>query len=204
MNHSLCLLRKWCVLVVGVLPAIFFAGCESTGSAARKTVDPGIAISEQRLRFRGGDRISIEFSDVGGMPQQWQQVIREDGTITLPMNQTVMAADTTKGELEEAIRKLYVPQFFRRITVNVKPEDRWYWVRGEVRNPTQLKYTGEVRVMQAIAAAGDFTDFANRKKIQVVRADGSSKVINGIKALNDSELDVPIYPGDTIVVHRRF
>ena len=58
--------------------------------------------------------------------------------ISLPLGQSVEAEGKTKAELEKAIHDVYVPELYRRLSVNVKLEDRYYWVKGEVRNPNQL------------------------------------------------------------------
>lgn len=204
MNRLLCLVQKWRVALPLFLFTLVFAGCETTGggNGTRRNDPPA---GEQRLQIRSGDRITIDFADAsGGLPQSWPQIVREDGTITLPLNRTVSASGKTKGQLEDDIRKEYVPHLLRRLTVNVKPEDRWYWVRGEVRSPSQFKYTGEVRVMQAIASAGDFTDFADRRDIQITRVNGETIKVDGRKAITNPELDIPVYPGDTVYVNRRF
>ena len=43
----------------------------------------------------------------------------------------------------------------------------------------------------------------HRHKIQLVRADGKQIMVDGIKALNKPELNLEIYPGDRVVVHKR-
>lgn len=197
-------MQKWCAALPVLLLTLLFAGCETTGSG-RGQPRPDSPAGEQRLQFRTGDRLTVDFADTANtLPQSWPQIIREDGTITLPLNRTVSALGKTKGQLEDDIRKEYVPHLLRRLTVNVKPEERWYWVRGEVRSPSQFKYTGEVRVMQAIASAGDFTDFADRRDIQITRANGETIKVDGRRAIDNPELDIPVYPGDTVFVNRRF
>jgi len=154
--------------------------------------------------FHRGDRITIEFTDVPNIVPQWPQTIREDGTITLPLNLTLIAADKRKGQLETEIHDLYVPKYFRRLTVNVRSDLRSYFVTGEVRTPGQKEHTGLITVMKAIGTAGDFTDYANKKSIDVIRANGTKIRVNGIKALKDpSKYDKPVYPGDTVHVNRR-
>ena len=56
--------------------------------------------------------------------------------------------------------------------------------------------------MQAIGAAGDFTDFANKRKIELIRANGTKQIVNGKKARTDPKLDPWILPGDHIHVRR--
>jgi protein involved in polysaccharide export with SLBB domain len=64
---------------------------------------------------------------------------------------------------------------------------------------------GEITVLRAIDTAGGFTDFANRKNIELRRATTGEKVrVNWHKAIKDPKLDPQVYPNDQIVVHKRF
>lgn len=186
-----------------ILACGFLVGCASPGSSA---VHGDSMINDQSIdtTYRPGDKLTIDFLDNPGMPPSWPQTVREDGSITLPLNQTVVAAGKKKGELEREIRDLYVPRMLRRLTVNVRGEERSYFVRGEVKLPGQKPHTGSITAMKAISAAGDFTDFANRKKIEIIRANGEKIKLNGNDALENPSMDVPVYPGDTVYVHRRF
>jgi protein involved in polysaccharide export with SLBB domain len=58
-------------------------------------------------------------------------------------------------------------------------------------------------VLRAIASAGGFTDFANRDKIELRRPNGEKYLIKWKKALENPKLDVPVYPGDQVTVHKR-
>ena len=156
-----------------------------------------------RTEFQRGDKLTIQFSDAPINPQVFQQSVREDGMISLPHNQEVMAAGKKKGELEQAIYDVFVPKFYRRMTVNVKADDRFFFVTGEVRNPGQRVHTGYITALMAVGAAGDFTDFADKTDIQVIRADGTQIKVNGKKALRNPALDVPVYPNDRVHVGRR-
>jgi hypothetical protein len=61
-------------------------------------------------------------------------------------------------------------------------------------------------LLKAIAAAGDFTAFAQKKSVEVTRANGKKlRPVNCIRALrNPRKYDIPIYPGDHIHVPRRW
>ena len=52
----------------------------------------------------------------------------------------------------------------------------------------------------AIKAAGGFTDFANKKRVKLTRADGTTETVNCIKALEDPHLDLEVFPGDGIAL----
>jgi polysaccharide biosynthesis/export protein VpsN len=193
-------------LIVCALCAVFGAqlGCETTNGSG--TVSPRTAAGRPvtDTTYHAGDKVIIEF-DQPVMPQQWQQVVREDGLITLPMNKSIRAADKQKGELEAEIQKLYVPDLLKRLTVNIRSEERTYFVKGEVRTPGQRPHTGWITATKAIAAAGDFTDFAKKTDIEIIRgATGEIIHMNAKKALKDPKLDIPVFPGDTVHVNRRF
>jgi protein involved in polysaccharide export with SLBB domain len=154
-------------------------------------------------RLRRGDPLIIIFTGVPDAPPKHDERIKDDGKITLPLIGSVDAADKTIGELQDAIRDRYVPNYYTRLNVIVNCEARFIHVLGEVKNPNRHQYLGEMTLLKAIAAAGDFTDFANRKNVQVIRSNGQKIKINCIKAQTDPKLDIPIYPDDRIFVPRR-
>jgi protein involved in polysaccharide export with SLBB domain len=78
-----------------------------------------------------------------------------------------------------------------------------FYVGGEVNKPGVFQYLGETTVTKAIQSAGDFTNFANRGKVWLIRASGERIKVNCNKALENPSLDLPVYPGDQIQVVRR-
>lgn len=203
---SRCLLIRTVVLAFCSLVFGLHLGCTSpnagavVGDSALDPVNTGLTSTV----YRPGDRINIDFADNPGLPSNWQQTVREDGTITLPLGKTLRAAGLRKGELETAIRDLYVPDILKRLTVNVRADQRSYFVSGEVKNPGQKEHTGLITALKAVAAAGDFSDYANKSKIEVIRANGEQIQVNGKKVMDGEIADVPVYPGDRVHVHRRF
>ena len=157
-------------------------------------------------RFRIGDTVTVIFSgvDQASLPPAHEERITEDGTITLQYLKPVVALGKTPGELQKEITDAYVPKYFTHLVVTVRGFELFFFVSGEVRSPNKVPWTGELRVTQAISACGDFTDFANRKNVQLIRVDGTSLTVNCVKALGDSKLDPKVMPGDTIKVHRRW
>jgi polysaccharide export outer membrane protein len=209
--------------------AVALAGCKSalqdeptfseapglTGSAA--TVTPSAAAvtppevagttdpAPMAGRFRVGDVVLVIFSglDPANAPSPHQERVNENGTITLQNINSVVALGKTPGELQKEIHDRYVPKFFNHIVITVGGLDLFYFVGGEVRMPSKQQWTGEVTVTRAIQSCGDFTDFANRKKVQLIRADGSILKVNCTEALKNPQLDPKVSPGDKIHVPRR-
>lgn len=171
---------------------------DSTAPAARSDND-------SRDLLRVGDVITIEFTDMPSVMLPREERIKEDGSLTLLEGKTFIAAGKTRGQLEREIHDFYVPRFYLKMTVSIrqKEQTQFYYVRGEVKMPNRQIYISRIRLLQAIASAGDFTDFARKKAVLLTRADGRKLTINCVKARRDESLNVEILPGDIIDVARR-
>ena len=115
----------------------------------------------------------------------------------------LVAAGKKIGELEQELHSRYVPKYFRRLTVTILSDTRYFTVSGQVRKENIIPYRGELTLLEGIAAAGGFTDFAKKTKVQVTRANGDIFHVNCNDAQKNPQLDLPIYPGDQIFVPRR-
>ena len=150
-----------------------------------------------------GNPITISFSGLSTVPVPFTCRIREDGTITPPyLNKQIKAAGLTIGALEQFLEKEYVPDIYRTINVTIRTADRFYFVGGEVRQPSRQPYIGRITVSQAIQSAGDFTDFADQRKVRVFRG-AKVQIVDCKSALEDPTKDILIYPGDRIVVESK-
>jgi len=201
---------EWC-LCGFLLLGFVFGGCSSSPNSSNKPKSPpaltGLSSEDSTLsspRFHVGETVIIALTGTADQIPEHTEPIKEDGTLTLPYIGAVQAAGRTPGELQNEIRDLYVPKYYVRLTVTVKSQDRVYYVGGEVKQPGRQLYVGETTVTRAIQSAGDFTDFANRSKVWLVRAGGKHIKVNCNKAFEDPSLDLPVYPGDQIQVPRRF
>jgi polysaccharide export outer membrane protein len=188
-------------ICLGAVLLAFCIGCETLDHGGNAAAPTAAKMPSPDI-LRTGDKIQVEYGDVPNTPPS-QQTIRDDGSIDLLHHQTFMAAGKTRAELSREIEKRYVPEFFKRLTVTIRVEDRFYFVGGEVRSPARIVYVGDMTVTKAIRSAGDFTDFANKKKVELIRGNGHREVIDCEKAMRDSKKDLPIYPGDQIYVPRR-
>ena len=196
-----------------VFTGALFTGCHSSSShpAFSATSTPPVMTGspvtgytlEEVARFHVGDTVIVTLS---GLPQDipaHQEPIKEDGTITMPDIGHVQAAGKTAGELQNEIYNLYVPKLYRHLTVTVVPGDRVYYVTGEVKGPGRQLYVGQMTVTKAITTAGGFTDFANHRKVWLVRANGQRIKVNCNEALRNPAKDMQVYPNDQIEVPRR-
>ena len=149
--------------------------------------------------------MNIEFSDLPVLVSSREERIKEDGTVTLMEDKTFVAAGKTRGQLEREIHDFYVPRYYLKMGVSIRQKDQtqFYYVRGEVKQPTRQIYVSRIRLLQAIASAGDFTDFARKSAVLLTRSDGRKVTINCNKARKNPELNLEILPGDIIDVPRR-
>ena len=137
--------------------------------------------------------------------------VRPDGFITMPMAGEVMAAGKTPAELEAELKQKLSP-FVQEPRVNVivrEVNSSRVFVTGEVAHPGVYPLRGRVSLLQVIAQAGGFTDFADSDEIVVIRTGDKDKnehipvrYSDLLKAADGSEekYDVILRPGDTIVV----
>ena len=155
--------------------------------------------------LRAGDRINIAFSGLPVPIEKHDEQIREDGYINPPfLGRAVKAAGKSIGQLQEELQKLYVPDYFKSATITVRRQDSYFFVSGEVKAPGQKPYLSEMTVLKAVQTAGDFTEYAKKTKIQVIRANGhKEKPVDCPKAIKNPKLDLPIFPGDQIIVPKR-
>lgn len=156
--------------------------------------------------LRIGDKVKVEFSAIPDRMEPMDRDIKEDGSISLPFINSIAAEGKTPSQLEKDITDALVPKWFLHVTVNVTPTARFFYVMGMVNNTGstgRIPYAGPITVLGAIAAAGDFNPFADKKHVQITRVSGKIEIVNCVKALRHPELDVQVYPGDKITVPHR-
>ena len=133
--------------------------------------------------------------------------VRPDGKISLPLLNDVQAAGLTPMQLRETlVQKLtdYMPT--PEVSVIVR-EVRSFKVSvlGEVKKAGQYDLKSRATVLDVIALAGGFTEFAARSRIVILRPNGTTVkrvAFNYNKAVGS---EVPpdelfLQPGDVVVV----
>jgi polysaccharide export outer membrane protein len=204
----------WPATCVAAAIAVLSTGCRTTdeqlftepqAAAPTGAAPAGPAAAREQYEFEINDLLTLIFSGVSEPPPVHEERIKEDGTITPPLIGPVKAVGKNPGELQKELWALYVPKYYNsNFTVTVRSERRLFYVDGEVRAPGRPEYMTAMTVTQAITAAGGFTEFANKKKVQLTRVGGKTFIINWAKAQKDKIFDLPVYPGDKIYVPRHW
>ena len=193
-----------------VLASLALTGCQTSDTAGiRFSAYPvdgqmtGAPVPVEGAKLAPGDFIRVVFSGISEPPTPHEEAIKEDGSITLPNIGEIKAAGKTTAELQKEIYETYVPNYYKRLTVTVSTERRVYYVQGQVRSSGRQEYLGPTTVLKAIATAGDFTDFADKKQVILTRTDGTRIIVDCNKAAKDATYDLPVFPGDKIEVKMR-
>lgn len=134
--------------------------------------------------------------------------VRSDGKISLPLVGELTAGGQTPLQLEQEITKRlanYISEPEVTVIVTDSKSQRIN-ILGMVARPGTYMLTGSATILDAIAMAGGFKDFAKQKQIYVLRAnaDGTEKRLTFnykevIKGKNP-EQNIRLLPRDTVVV----
>jgi len=188
---------RW-VLALGVVFIAVLTGCQTGPKYTEVSPETGNA-------FHIGEVITVKAVPLSGdttqIPDHTER-IGEDGDISLLYIGQVKAVGKTAAQLQKEIHDLYVGKYYTGLNVTVYGDAKYFFVDGEVRASNKYEYPGNLTVVTAISMAGGFTDFANKKNVQITHA-GKTRKVNVVKAIEDPSLDVPVYPGDRINVKRR-
>ncbi len=159
--------------------------------------------------LRIGDPVELK---VSGVPTEEQTQVNNiytvdaSGTINLPYINKVRAAGLTPSQLSGAIESSYREgRIYTNptITIVMAPTARFVNVGGAVRTPSRVPFTEDMTLLTAINAAGGFNDFADQRKVRVLR--GSAVQIYDVReARRDPSRDIKIQPGDRIEVPQSF
>lgn len=214
MNDSTLSIRSLAVFCIMVLFSSCFwaqanstATAASTDAAAKNEAANGAAKAHDNTFVIGtGDVLSI---NVWKEPDISRSIpVRSDGNISLPLVGEVQAAGRTPLTLEQDIAsrlKNYISE--PEVTVIVQQiNSEKFNILGQVVRPGSYPLANASTVLDAIAIAGGFRDFAKKKSIYVLRqnADGTQTrlpfnykdVIKG----QTPQQNVKLQPHDTIVV----
>jgi len=134
-------------------------------------------------------------------------VVRPDGRISLPLIQDIRAQGLTVVQLKEEITRRFDEHVNHpKITIVVSQINSYkVSVLGRVQRPGVYPITGDTTLVEAISAAGGFTEWANKSKITVITHQGGEekKITVNYKKIasgKDPSQNIILKRGDTIIV----
>ncbi len=205
---SLCLVPAWSQNQKGT------SAEQAAPEYARLRTDNPVPVASANGAMAGNEHYLIGNEDVLAI-NVWKEPdvsrmvpVRSDGKISLPLLGEVQAAGKTPKELETEIAKGlrdYISE--PEVTVIVQEtKSRRFSILGQVQRPGSYTLNGDMRVLDAIAIAGGFRDFAKVKNIRILRQQAEGKQVSlpfnykdVVKGANPGQ-NVELQPKDTIYV----
>lgn len=131
--------------------------------------------------------------------------VRPDGEISLPLAGEIHATGLTAAQLGAIITgKLSKFAQDPQVTVVVLAiNSKRIYLLGEIVRPGPTAMLPDMTVLQALSTGGGLTQYANAKKIYILRNENGSQQrlpFNYKQALTGRDQDIFLHPGDTIVV----
>ncbi len=187
------------------------AATQGSGKQGPPVYDPSSLAPEYRIA--PGDVLQVL---VWKEPDLSREVrVRTDGFLTVPLLGEVSAVGKTPralaAELGDQLAQLVTSPV---VTVTlVSSSALRFFVVGQVHKAGEFPLVGQTTVMQALALAGGFQEYAKTDEIKILRqgltvTDGRVRTLKITLAVNYKALaqgqnlaqDVPLMPGDVIVV----
>lgn len=120
------------------------------------------------------------------------------GAVAMDLVGSVQVKALTLREAGQAIEAKYMDGYLREPRVSVEMvKGRPYYILGEVNKAGEYPFTSGLTIMNAIAAAGDFTYRADKRKVMITSAD------SGVEKEVQLTPSTPVRPGDRIRIRER-
>jgi len=209
-------LKAWALtLVFAASLSAQTAEAAKTGNAPESAGQPASMKVEQGTKAPHSDASYVIGADDVLAINVWKEPdvsrtlpVRSDGMISLPLAGELKAGGQTPLQLEQEITKRlssYISE--PEVTVIVQDsKSRKINILGMVAKPGAYLLTGSATVLDAIAMAGGFKDFAKQKSVYVLRTNekGAQERLpfnykDVIKGKNP-EQNIKLQPGDTVVI----
>ena len=135
--------------------------------------------------------------------------VSPDGAITVPYVGNLIIEGMTLAKAQELISAKLTDGYLKYPVVNLvlrEGRSKKFFIYGEVVRPGTYMIGENVTALKAISMAGGFTKYASSSSVKILRPQKDSKKFQTIKVnlgaimSGNSNADILIMPGDTIVV----
>jgi polysaccharide export outer membrane protein len=156
------------------LSVFLLGGIVENTTAADNVVSalsPPQAVSQASQDYRIGPEDVLRISVWENRELTLDLVVRPDGRVSMPLIQDVIAEGQTAMELADTIHQKLL-FFIKEPQVSVivlQVNAPKYFVIGNVARPGTYPLRSDTSVLQALALAGGFTQFASPKNIKLIR-----------------------------------
>ena len=206
------------VISILVLSGVVLARAQMSAVNSAQTAAPGSTKSGQSVTPGAKDRPEENYvigdEDVLGI-NVWKEQeltgpipVRLDGKISLPLIGEIQASGKTPTQLKNDLTdKLRAYLSAPDVTVTVlQMNSQKFNILGRVTKPGSYPLSAATTVLDGIAAAGGFLDFAKQKGVYILRKNAEGHVTRipfnykDVIRGNHPEENIQLRPDDTIVV----
>jgi polysaccharide biosynthesis/export protein len=161
--RTLCRVVSW-IVILSVLVGV--VGCHGPSTEAVEEASN----SQKDFLLGPEDVLDIVIWKNDDLSQKGV-VIRPDGKISMPLIGEIQASGRTANQLATQIAaRLKEYKDNPVVTVGVKEVNSYYvYVLGEVSKPGKYQLKSHATVLQAVAIASGFTNYASKNKMKVIR-----------------------------------
>ena len=187
----------------------------STSAASTVALTNSMDVLNDKTKLGNGDRLSYRVVEERREPIPL--IVTDSGEIEVPYIGRVTVAGKTCKQAALAIKPLLEKEYFYKATVIVGLDTLSTRSRGKVYLMGQVRTQGSMEipadetltVSKVILRAGGLADFANRRKVKLVRKKGPAQtetiIVDLVEILDKGhvEKDPVIEPDDLIIVPER-
>lgn len=178
-------------------------------SAASVATTNSMEALDTKHRLQVGDVISYRVVEERSGPRQF--LVTDSGEVELPLIGRVPASGKSCRQFALEVKGLLEKEYFYKATViigldavSTKSKGVVYMM-GQVRNQGALDIplSGDFTVSKAILKAGGFADFANQRKVKLVRKRGSGSetiVLDIAEVIKGNSGTDPVLQRDDVII----
>ncbi len=197
--------KRMAFAVTVLLGTLLLAGSVAVRAQDSDTSSVGAGVFAQDYRIGVSDVLSISVWNQEALKATMP--VRPDGRIAVPLLGEIDAAGRTPAEVQAELAIGYEKYVTAPAVSLVITEinSRRVFVLGEVQEPGVFDILTPTTLLQALAMAGSFTEFAKKDEVVVVRNEGgvSQRLEVSVKAITSGKNpadNLLLLPGDTIYV----
>jgi protein involved in polysaccharide export with SLBB domain len=172
-------------------------------------------VADDKYKLRIGDKVSFQIIEDRDVAKSL--VVADSGELEVPYLGRMAAVDKSCKQLASEIKGQLERGFYYHASVVLALDSAnrvlgHVYVWGQVRNqgPIEVIVNEDLTAGKAVLRAGGFGDFANKKRVKVIRPAGHGKEkqvfeLNMVEILEDgqTEKDVVLQADDSVIVASR-
>lgn len=203
--------KGWGRMLMSLILIVFTAGLIVSNPPYAKAAEKSASTVKKSADYLIGPEDVLEISVWKNADLSKLVTVRPDGMVTLPLLGDIQAGGRTPSELhDEIVTRLEEFQKSAEVSVIVQEVNSYrVFILGDIARPGIYPLKSRTTIIQAIAMAGGFNQYASKNKIVLIREKSHGKnkqeklkikfgdIVN-VKKSKDSNL--VLMPGDTIFV----